>query len=141
VSNFEDAVIQRIKQLEREVERLQRWERTADLTSWTPVVSYTSTPAPTSCTINFARYTTIGRTCIFALKATIVRGSCVAWGTRFSYPPSRTAARTDQAFNAIESLLGDLTPCTCFTDASAIFVVHGTMTQDGELMVSGSYEY
>ena len=27
MSNFEDAVIQRIKQLEREVERLQRWER------------------------------------------------------------------------------------------------------------------
>ena len=180
MSAFEDAVIQRIKQLEREVERLQRWERAADLglgkltdpnadrvlfwddsagalkwltvegivdtdfgkwTSWTPEVSYTSTPAPTSCTINFARYTTIGRTCIFALKATIVRGSCVAWGTRFSYPPSRTAARTNQAFNAIESLLGDLTPCTCFTDASEIFVVHGTMTQDGELMVSGSYEY
>jgi len=31
VSNFEDAVIQRIKQLEREVERLQKWERAADL--------------------------------------------------------------------------------------------------------------
>jgi len=31
VSAFEDAVIQRIKQLEREVERLQRWERAADL--------------------------------------------------------------------------------------------------------------
>ena len=31
MSNFEDAVIQRIKQLEREVERLQKWERAADL--------------------------------------------------------------------------------------------------------------
>ena len=31
MSAFEDAVIQRIKQLEREVERLQRWERAADL--------------------------------------------------------------------------------------------------------------
>lgn len=30
MSNFEDAVIQRIKQLEREVERLQKWERAAD---------------------------------------------------------------------------------------------------------------
>ena len=29
MSSFEDAVIQRIKQLEREVERLQRWERPA----------------------------------------------------------------------------------------------------------------
>ena len=29
MSTFEDAVIQRIKQLEREVERLQRWERPA----------------------------------------------------------------------------------------------------------------
>jgi len=31
MSVFEDAVIQRIKQLEREVERLQKWERAADL--------------------------------------------------------------------------------------------------------------
>jgi len=30
VSNFEDAVIQRIRSLEREVERLQKWERAAD---------------------------------------------------------------------------------------------------------------
>ena len=29
MSNFEDAVIQRIKRLEREIERLQRWERPA----------------------------------------------------------------------------------------------------------------
>jgi len=32
VSNFEDAVIQRIKQLEREVERLQKWERPVIIT-------------------------------------------------------------------------------------------------------------
>jgi len=31
VSSFEEAVIQRINQLEREVERLQKWERAADL--------------------------------------------------------------------------------------------------------------
>jgi len=38
VSAFEDAVIQRIKQLEREVERLQRWERPklGQWTSFTP---------------------------------------------------------------------------------------------------------
>jgi len=36
VSAFEDAVIQRIKQLEREVERLQKWER-PDKTGWIPV--------------------------------------------------------------------------------------------------------
>ena len=31
MSSFEDAIIQRIKQLAREVERLQKWERAADL--------------------------------------------------------------------------------------------------------------
>lgn len=31
MSAFEEAIIQRIKQLEREVERLQKWERAADL--------------------------------------------------------------------------------------------------------------
>ena len=38
MSNFEDAVIQRIKQLEREVERLQRWEhpKLGQWTSFTP---------------------------------------------------------------------------------------------------------
>ncbi len=34
MSNFEDAVIQRIRQLEREVERLQKWER-LDKPAWT----------------------------------------------------------------------------------------------------------
>ena len=32
MSAFEDAVIQRIKQLEREVERLKRWERPVIIT-------------------------------------------------------------------------------------------------------------
>ena len=38
MSSFEDAVIQRIKQLEREVERLQRWEhpKLGQWTSFTP---------------------------------------------------------------------------------------------------------
>ena len=38
MSAFEEAIIQRIKQLEREVERLQRWERPklGQWTSFTP---------------------------------------------------------------------------------------------------------
>ena len=38
MSSFEDAIIQRIKQLEREVERLQRWEhpKLGQWTSFTP---------------------------------------------------------------------------------------------------------
>jgi len=41
MSSFEDAIIQRIKQLEREVERLQRWERPklGQWTSFTPTYS------------------------------------------------------------------------------------------------------
>ena len=42
MSAFEDAVIQRIKQLEREVERLQRWERPnlGQWTSFTPTFTF-----------------------------------------------------------------------------------------------------
>ena len=39
MSAFEDAVIQRIKQLEREVERLQKWERAAFYPLTTPLTS------------------------------------------------------------------------------------------------------
>jgi len=58
VSSFEEAVIQRINQLEREVERLQRWERPklGQWTSFTP--SYTGWVSGTVAGV--FKYSTIG---------------------------------------------------------------------------------
>ena len=63
MSAFEDAVIQRIKQLEREVERLQRWEQPVGkwqsyTVSWS--AEYTN-PAIGNGTL-IGRYTQIGKT-------------------------------------------------------------------------------
>ena len=63
MSAFEDAVIQRIKQLEREVERLQRWEQPVGkwqsyTVSWT---AESTNPAIGNGTL-IGRYTQIGKT-------------------------------------------------------------------------------
>ena len=63
MSDFDEAVIQRIKQLEREVERLQRWEQPVGkwqfyTVSWT---AGTTNPAIGNGTL-IGRYTQIGKT-------------------------------------------------------------------------------
>ena len=85
MSNFEDAVIQRIKQLEREVERLQRWER-PKLGQWT---SFTPTYTDwTSGTVKGTfKYSIIGNIVFLLIDMTA--------GTSNS-----TAARIDLPVNA-----------------------------------------
>ena len=68
MSAFEDAVIQRIKQLEREVERLQRWEQPvgkwqSHTVSWTAA---TTNPAIGNGTL-VGRYIVIGKLCTYVL--------------------------------------------------------------------------
>jgi hypothetical protein len=88
VSAFEDAVIQRIKQLEREVERLQRWERPAYIwKAYTPTwTADTTNPAIGNGTLT-GRYIVIGKLCTYVLG--LVMGSTTNYGSgnwAFSLP-------------------------------------------------------
>ena len=88
MSNFEDAVIQRIKQLELEVERLQKWERAAYVwQSYTPTwTADTTNPAIGNGTLA-GRYVVIGKLCTYVLG--LVMGTTTTYGSgnwAFSLP-------------------------------------------------------
>ena len=88
MSAFEDAVIQRIKQLEREVERLQKWERAAYIwKAYTPTwTADTTNPAIGNGTLT-GRYIVIGKLCTYVLG--LVMGSTTTYGSgdwAFSLP-------------------------------------------------------
>ncbi len=88
MSEFDEAVIQRIKQLEREVERLQRWEQPVGkwqsyTVSWTAA---TTNPAIGNGTL-VGRYIVIGKLCTYVLG--LVMGSTTTYGSgnwAFSLP-------------------------------------------------------
>ena len=62
MSNFDEKTVDRIKKLEREVERLRVKESPGAWTSWTPTVTFAGgTTDPSSTTKQYARYTTIGK--------------------------------------------------------------------------------
>jgi len=88
VSAFEDAVIQRIKQLEREVERLQKWERPAYVwQSYTPTwTAATTNPSIGNGTLT-GRYVVIGKLCTYVLG--LVTSTTTTYGSgdwAFSLP-------------------------------------------------------
>jgi len=88
MSEFDEAVIQRIKQLEREVERLQRWEQPVGkwqsyTVSWTAT---TTNPSIGNGTLT-GRYTQIGKTIMGNIL--LICGSTTTFGSgtwRFSLP-------------------------------------------------------
>jgi len=88
MSDFDEAIIQRIRQLEREVERLQRWEQPVGkwqsyTVSWTAA---TTNPAIGNGTLT-GRYIVIGKLCTYVLG--LVMGSTTTYGSgnwAFSLP-------------------------------------------------------
>ena len=92
MSAFEDAVIQRIKQLEREVERLQRWEQPVEnwqsyTVSWT---ASTTNPAIGNGTLN-GKYVQIGK--IVTCNILMVPGSNTTFGSgNWSFSLPKTVA-------------------------------------------------
>ena len=94
MSDFDEAVIQRIKQLEREVERLQRWEQpVGKWQSYTPIwTAVTTNPSIGNGTL-VGRYTQIGKTCILVIGLTM--GSTTTYGSgNWSFSLPKTAKNT-----------------------------------------------
>ena len=94
MSEFDEAVIQRIKQLEREVERLQRWEQPVGkwqsyTVSWT---AESTNPAIGNGTL-VGRYTQICKTCILVIGLTM--GLTTTYGSgNWSFSLPKTAKNT-----------------------------------------------
>ena len=96
MSEFDEAVIQRIKQLEREVERLQRWEQPVGkwqsyTVSWTAT---TTNPSIGNGTLT-GRYTQIGKTIMGNIL--LICGSTTTFGSGywiFSLPKVSASSNT-----------------------------------------------
>ena len=96
MSSFEDAIIQRIRSLEREVERLQRWEQPvgnwqAYTVSWTAT---TTNPSIGNGTL-VGRYTQIGKTIMGNIL--LICGSTTTFGSGywiFSLPKVSASSNT-----------------------------------------------
>jgi len=98
VSAFEDAVIQRIKQLEREVERLQKWERPAYVwQSYTPTwTAATTNPSIGNGTLS-GKYVQIGKTIICNIY--LAPGSTTTFGSgNWSFSLPKTIASSVVGF-------------------------------------------
>ena len=94
MSEFDEAVIQRIKQLEREVERLQRWEQPVGkwqsyTVSWT---AESTNPAIGNGTL-IGRYTQIGKTVMGSIY--LICGSTTTYGSgAWSFGLPKTVANS-----------------------------------------------
>ena len=121
MSDFDEAVIQRIKQLEREVERLQRWEQPVGkwqsyTVSWS--AEYTN-PAIGNGTL-IGRYTQIGKTVMGSIY--LKCGSTTTFGSgtwRFSLP--KISASSNMPFMGHFAILDN---GTCFY-VGAILIDNG----------------
>ena len=73
MSDFDEKMIQKLKRLEREVERLQRWESPGIWKAWTPTIAWGGgTTDPTTVSVASARYCQIGKLVTVNLTIQIV---------------------------------------------------------------------
>lgn len=80
--NFEEKLIERLKRIEREVERLRVWERPAGVwNNWTPTqTGWTALPTGTY------RYCQIGKMCFFAIDITAGTSNSTAATLTLPFP-------------------------------------------------------
>jgi|LSQX01.1.fsa_nt_gb hypothetical protein len=139
MSNFDEKAVDRIKKLEREVERLRVKESPGAWQSWTPTVTWVGI-APTTTTVASARYCKVGKLITFNVHLNITRGSGTAYSASI-YPPVEIGGGASVAIGRT-TLHGSLEMVVCpISSAVTIQVQLGTaMSSDGYLIIAGTYE-
>lgn len=138
--NFDEKVVDRIKKLEREVERLRVKESPGAWQSWTPTLTYLGGTSNPTYTGTF-RYSQIGKIVMFQVRVSFTLGASNRSYTYISLPITAVTS----SYSAV-SASGNIVSTTygtyaAFVDSGAgITIVHGTMTRDGNLFASGFYE-
>ena len=79
MSNFDEKTIDRIKKLEREVERLRVKESPGAWLDWTPTLGASGSMTYTATTINHARYSKIGKLCFITMYVTGTTGGTASY--------------------------------------------------------------
>jgi len=138
MSNFDEKTVERIKKLEREVERLRVKESPGAWQNWTPTPSWAGGTAPTSLTINSARYSQVGKIVYFFVKFDVTVGSGTATVMYCDLPVTNAGATG--AVSASSNVLGGWVANSCFLDGNITLVFSSGMTSDGSIFLSGFYE-
>ena len=142
MSNFDEKAVDRIKKLEREVERLRVKERPGIWLDWTPTPSWAGGADPISLTINSARYSQVGKIVHFAIKATLVVGTGSHSILYLTAPVTIKTGILPAISVSSNVVTGSYLSYVGFVDPSAaITVVFGfAIASDGNIFVSGTYE-
>jgi len=106
--------------------------------SWTPTPSWAGGTAPTSLTINSARYSQVGKIVYFSVKFDVTVGSGTATVMYCNLPVANAGATG--AVSASSNVLGGWAVNPCFLDGNITLVIGSGMTSDGSISISGFYE-
>lgn len=144
MSNFDEKVVDRIKRLEREVERLRVKESPGTWLDWTPTYGAGTGMTFTSVSTISARYSKIGKVCLFNLSATGTIGGTPTWYVTATLPFNATKF---EIFTAMVGSAGNPRSGHCRTvSADGKNVVVGyydkrtLSTGDFSIYISGFYE-
>jgi len=141
--NFDEKTVERIKKLEREVERLRVKESPGAWLDWTPTITWEGgTTDPTTVSIGYARYTKIGKLVTIVLRVNIdAIGSGNRTLMRATLPttlayPSVCSARG----NVVSSTFGSYDAATSSTGTTVLVVFPSAITRNGYTYMTGTYE-
>ena len=148
MSNFEESAIQRIKRLEREIERLQRWERTSQPQFYPLTTVLTSTSWDGDARSTVSTSTLIDLSAVFGVpagvKAVLIRINIKETGTPGAYyfycgPGSSywyCLGLYAQAANVENSITG-VVPCNADGDIYYRIAASGSNTMTVNLQIWG----
>jgi len=139
MSNFDEKTVERIKKLEREVERLRVKESPGAWLDWTPTVTWSGT-APTTTTITQARYCRVGKLVAFNVYLIITRGSGTS--NSLTITPPVAIGSVGVAIGRT-TLHGSLEPIVCYISSSSNNIspqLITAMSSDGYIIITGLYE-
>ncbi len=139
--NFDEKTVDRIKRLEKEVERLRVKESPGAWLDWTPTITFAGgSTDPSSITKLHARYTTIGKIVIASADYSFGKGGN---RTQYKFTLPLTPAQTYGAVTGYESLKTAFTdPTKAYMEASGALVTVYVPVQDkaGHVMFTAVYE-
>ncbi|MDX9779628.1 MAG: hypothetical protein RBT66_01170 [bacterium] len=140
--NFEEKIIERLKRLEREVERLRVKESPGAWQDWTPTIIYTGGTTDYSITAYRSRYVKIGKTVTVAVNLTVTVGTGNRTAIYFNLP---IAPRYLEAGHAVENCTNSSTyairACRINAGTGRIEIhLPGKFNNDGILLVKATYE-
>lgn len=139
MSNFDEKAVDRIKKLEREVERLRVKESPGAWLDWTPTVTWITGTAPTTTTITSARYCKVGKLVAFNVFLTITRGSGTALSASITPPVAISSVGTAIGRTTLHGSLESVV-CPISSTVTIQAQLGTSMSSDGYLIITGTYE-